>query len=60
MALAIFGRPLAEPARRRAPAADNELLGLLGAIGLSVDHGFDASGLSDDEKQALVGAATDG
>ena len=43
-----------------APAADNGLLGLLGAIGLSLDHGFDASALSDEEKQALVRAATDG
>lgn len=43
-----------------APAADGGLLGLLGAIGLSVDHGFDASALSDDEQPALVRAATDG
>ena len=43
-----------------APAADNGLLGLLGAIGLSLDHGFDSSALTDDEKQALVRAATDG
>ena len=43
-----------------APAADDGLLGLLGTIGLSVDHGFDASGLSDDEKKALVQAAKDG
>jgi hypothetical protein len=43
-----------------APAADDGLLGLLGTIGLSVDHGFDASALSDDDKQALARAATDG
>jgi hypothetical protein len=43
-----------------APAADNGLLGLLGTIGLSIDHGFDSSGLSDDDKQALKRAATDG
>jgi len=43
-----------------APTADDGLLGLLGTIGLSVDYGFDASGLSDDEKKALVRAAKDG
>jgi hypothetical protein len=43
-----------------APAADDGLLGLLGAIGLSADRGFDVSALSDDEKQALARAATDG
>ena len=43
-----------------APAADNGLLGLFGTIGLSVDHGFDASGSSDDDKQALVRAQKDG
>jgi hypothetical protein len=43
-----------------APAADDGLLGLFGTIGLSVDQGFDASGLSDDEKKALVRAAKDG
>ena len=43
-----------------APTADDGLLGLLGTIGLSVDHGFDASGLSDDEKKALGQAAKDG
>lgn len=43
-----------------APASDAGLLGLLKNIGLTVDHGFDASGLSDGEKTALAQAATDG
>jgi hypothetical protein len=33
---------------------------LLKNIGLTVDHGFDASALSDGEKKALAQAATDG
>ena len=43
-----------------APAADAGLLGLLKNIGIGVDHGFDPSGLSDDEKKALAEAITDG
>ena len=43
-----------------APIADAGLLGLLENIGLTVDHGFDASGLIDGEKDALKRAATDG
>jgi hypothetical protein len=43
-----------------APAADAGLLGLLQEIGLTLDHGFDPSGLSDAEKKSLAQAATDG
>ena len=43
-----------------APSADDGLLGLLKNIGISVDHGFDPSGLSDREKKALAEAITDG
>jgi hypothetical protein len=43
-----------------APAADVGLLGLLKNIGLTVDHGFDPSKLSDGEKKALARAITDG
>ena len=43
-----------------APAADAGLLGLLKNIGLTVDHGFDPSGLSDGEKKALVQAISEG
>jgi len=43
-----------------APAADDGLLGLLKNMGISVDHGFDPSGLSDGEKKALVQAISDG
>lgn len=43
-----------------APPTDGGLLGLLEIIGLTADHGFDPSGLSDDEKNALSRAATDG
>jgi hypothetical protein len=43
-----------------APEADAGLLGLLANIGLTVDRGFDPSGLSDGEKKALAQAVTDG
>ena len=43
-----------------APATDAGLLGLLRNIGLTVDHGFDPSGLSDGEKKALAQATIDG
>ncbi len=43
-----------------APAADAGLLGLLAEIGLTVDRGFDASGLSESQRSALGRAATDG
>jgi hypothetical protein len=43
-----------------APAADAGLLGLLKNIGLTTDHGFDPSVLSDDEKKALARAVADG
>jgi len=43
-----------------APASDAGLLGLLKNIGLTVDRGFDASGLSDEEKKALAQAVTEG
>ena len=43
-----------------APTTDAGLLGFFENIGLSVDHGFDASSLSDGEKKALGRAATDG
>jgi len=43
-----------------APAADAGLLGLLKNIGLSIDHGFDPSALSDGEKKSLAQAVVDG
>jgi len=43
-----------------APASDAGLLGLLKNIGLTVDHGFEPSGLSDAEKKALAQAVTEG
>jgi hypothetical protein len=43
-----------------APSSDDGLLGLLENIGLTVDHGFVASGLSGGEKNALHRAVTDG
>ena len=43
-----------------APASDAGLLGLLKNIGLTVDHGFEPSGLSDSEKKALAQAITEG
>ena len=43
-----------------APAADAGLLGLLTNIGLTVDHGFDSSALSDGERKALGQAVKDG
>jgi hypothetical protein len=43
-----------------APSTDGGLLGLLENIGLTVDHGFVASGLGEGEKSALNRAATDG
>jgi hypothetical protein len=43
-----------------APAADAGLLGMLKNIGISVDHGFDPSKLSDGEKKALAQAVKDG
>jgi hypothetical protein len=43
-----------------APAADDGLLGMFGHIGLSKDHGFDASNLSDGEKTQLAQAIKDG
>ena len=43
-----------------APATDAGILGLIKNIGLSIDHGFDASGLSDGEKKALAEAIKDG
>jgi len=43
-----------------APAADAGLLGLFNNIGLTVDHGFDPSTLSDGEKKALAQAIIDG
>jgi hypothetical protein len=43
-----------------APEADAGLLGLLKNIGLTVDRGFDPSGLSDGEKKSLAQAITDG
>ena len=41
-------------------ATDVGLLGLFKNIGLSVDHGFDPSALSDGEKKALAQAIKDG
>jgi hypothetical protein len=43
-----------------APAADAGLLGLLKNIGLTTDHGFDSSALSDAEKKSLAQAVKDG
>jgi DNA sulfur modification protein DndE len=43
-----------------APAADAGILGLLKNIGLTTDHGFDPSALSDAEKNALAQAVKDG
>jgi hypothetical protein len=43
-----------------APSADSGILGLLKNIGLTVDHGFDPSALSDDEKKSLAQAVVDG
>jgi hypothetical protein len=43
-----------------APAADAGLLGLFKNIGLTIDHGFDPSALSDGEKKALAQAIKDG
>ena len=43
-----------------APAGDAGLLGLFKNIGLTVDHGFDPSALSDSEKKALGQAIKDG
>jgi hypothetical protein len=58
--LGFFDQLGATLAINGAPAADGGLLGLLDTIGLSVDYGFDASGLSDDETKALVRAVKDG
>jgi hypothetical protein len=43
-----------------APESDAGLLGLLQNIGLSLDHGFDPSALSDAEKKSLAQAVKDG
>jgi hypothetical protein len=43
-----------------APASDDGILGLIKNIGLSTDHGFDPSGLSDGEKKQLAQAIKDG
>jgi len=43
-----------------APAADAGLLGLLENIGLTLDHGFDPSALSDEAKDGLAQAIKDG
>jgi hypothetical protein len=43
-----------------APASDDGLLGMLKNIGLTKDHGFDASALSDGEKKSLAQAIVDG
>jgi hypothetical protein len=43
-----------------APAADAGILGLVKNIGLTVDHGFDPSALSDGEKRSLTQAVEDG
>ncbi len=43
-----------------APAADAGILGMFKNIGLTIDHGFDPSVLSDGEKKSLVQAAKDG
>jgi len=43
-----------------AAPADAGLLGMLKNIGLTVDHGFDASTLSDDDRKSLARAIKDG
>jgi hypothetical protein len=43
-----------------APETDAGLLGLIKNIGLTTDHGFDPSALSDGEKQSLAQAVKDG
>ena len=43
-----------------APISDAGLLGLLKNMGLTVDHGFDPSELSDAEKKALAQAVSEG
>jgi hypothetical protein len=43
-----------------APTADAGILGLVKNIGLTVDHGFDPSALSDGEKKSLAQAVVDG
>jgi hypothetical protein len=43
-----------------APASDAGLLGLFNNIGLTIDHGFDPSNLSDGERKALGQAIKDG
>ena len=43
-----------------APASDAGLLGMLKNIGITVDRGFDPSGLSKGEKKALARAVTEG
>jgi hypothetical protein len=43
-----------------APAADVGILGLVKNIGLTIDHGFDPSALSDGEKKSLAQAVKDG
>jgi len=43
-----------------APAADAGILGMFENIGLTIDHGFDPSALSDGEKNSLAQAVVDG
>jgi hypothetical protein len=43
-----------------APAADAGILGMFKNIGLTIDHGFDPSALSDGEKKSLTQAVKDG
>ena len=43
-----------------APAADAGILGMFKNIGLTIDHGFDPSALSDGEKKSLAQAVVDG
>lgn len=43
-----------------ASSSDDGLLGILKNIGLTVDHGFDVSALSDGEKKALAKAIVEG
>jgi hypothetical protein len=43
-----------------APAADAGILGMFKNIGLTIDHGFDPSALSDGEKKSLAQAVRDG
>jgi hypothetical protein len=43
-----------------APAADAGVLGMFKNIGLTIDHGFDPSALSDGEKKSLAQAVEDG